>query len=67
MHDGFMVTVSDDYASLERWLAAGGGVRVVDVGPPLTVALLTCDGGQEVQRLTTDDPAVLHRVAELGI
>lgn len=45
---------SDDLAVVLRWQAGGGEVRVLDWGPPLEVALLTCDGGQEMQRVVSD-------------
>ena len=45
---------SDDLAVMLRWRANGGEVRVLDWGPPLQVALITCDGGQEMQRVVSD-------------
>ena len=44
---------SDDLAALLRWQATGGAVQVVAWGPPVVLALLSCDGGQEMQRLTS--------------
>jgi hypothetical protein len=45
----------DPVAVLRRWEAAGAGWRVVSEGPEgLTVALLTCTGGEEVSRFTSD-------------
>ena len=42
---------------LHRWELSGGVWRVAARSPSaLTVALMTCDGGQEVQRLTSADP-----------
>lgn len=46
---------SDDLAAVLRWQASGGEVRVVAWGPPVVVALITCDGGQEMQRITSDE------------
>ena len=46
--------------ALVRWHAAGGVWRVVDRKPDeVTVALLRCDGGEEVERLRSADPAWL--------
>ena len=43
---------------LERWQDAGAVWRVVHRGPDgVAVALLRCDGGEEVGRLTSDAPA----------
>jgi hypothetical protein len=44
---------------LRRWEAAGGVWRVLGSSPAgLTVALCTCTGGEEVDRLTSSDPAL---------
>lgn len=53
---------------LSRWEEAGGTWEVLAVdrtGPTtgLTVALCTCTGGEEVDRLVTDDPEVAAYVA----
>ena len=45
---------SDDLATVLRWEASGGDVEVVHWGPPLVLDLLTCDGGQRMQQLTSD-------------
>lgn len=47
---------SDDLATVLRWQASGGTVQVLAWGPPVMVALITCDGGQEMQRLTSTEP-----------
>ena len=47
---------SDDLAAVLRWQASGGEVRVLAWGPPLVVSLITCDGGQEMQRIVSDEP-----------
>jgi hypothetical protein len=46
--------------TLRRWEEFGGVWRVVlrDTSQ-VTVSLCRCDGGEEVERLTSDDPALL--------
>jgi hypothetical protein len=45
---------------LRRWQDSGGVWRVVSRSAGrVDVALLTCDGGEEMDRLTSTDPAVL--------
>ena len=52
-------------AALERWYAAGAVWRVVDRTPDeVTVALLRCDGGEEVERITSGARAWLDFLAE---
>ena len=42
---------------LERWQMSGAVWRVIERGRShVTVALLRCDGGEEVERLTSADP-----------
>ena len=49
-----------DAASLRRWADNGGVWRVVSrTAAQVEISLLTCDGGQEMDRLTSGDPAVL--------
>jgi hypothetical protein len=49
--------VDDPTEALRRWLDSGGHLRVFAEGTGgLTVALLTCDGGEEMGRLTSGDP-----------
>ncbi len=44
-------------AALERWQAAGGVWQVVArTGSHVIVSLRRCDGGEEVDRLASDDP-----------
>jgi hypothetical protein len=55
----------DRLAELRRWEDSGAYWRVVTSTPEqVTIALLTCDGGEEVGRFTTDDARVLAYVAE---
>ncbi|MBP8919078.1 MAG: hypothetical protein KBG85_05180 [Micropruina sp.] len=37
--------------AVERWLATGGEMRILGSGDPVEVALLSCDGGQEMDRV----------------
>ncbi|UGT61155.1 hypothetical protein [Nocardia asteroides] len=49
----------DPVAALRRWTDSGGTWRVVAGGAgAITVALLPCTGGEEVDRLVSDDPAL---------
>jgi len=44
--------VSTARAALDRWIASGGHWDVVaESGDRVTVALCTCDGGQEMDRV----------------
>jgi len=59
------VTDSDPVEVLRRWRAAGAVWRVVSRTPDrATVALCRCDGGEEVDRLTSDDPRLLAYLDE---
>jgi hypothetical protein len=50
----------DLVADLRRWQDFGGVWRVVTRSPTrVTISLCRCDGGEEVDRLTSEDPAVL--------
>ncbi len=53
---------SDDLATVVRWQASGGEVEVVSWGPPVVVSLCTCDGGQEMQRLTSSAPDLMDHL-----
>lgn len=47
-------------ADLERWQDSGAHWQVIArTGDTVTVALLRCDGGEEVDRFTSNDPALL--------
>ena len=54
---------SDDLAAVLRWQASGGEVQVLAWGPPLVVSLITCDGGQEMQRITSDEADLLTELS----
>lgn len=56
-HTGAM---SDSIARLEHWAAHGGTCRLTPLGAgQAEVVLCRCDGGEEVERFTTADPAVM--------
>jgi len=49
---------------LRRWESSGAIWRVVQRGPTsVEIALMTCSGGEEADRLASDDPELLHYVA----
>jgi hypothetical protein len=51
--------------ALVRWEDHGAVWRVVGrTASEVTVALCRCDGGEEVERLVSDDPALLAFVDE---
>jgi hypothetical protein len=57
------VTPTEDQADpvgrLQRWQAFGAHWVVLDDdGDRVTVSLCRCDGGEEVERLTSDDPSL---------
>ena len=57
--------MSDALGYLRRWEEAGATWRVVVRTPAeVEIALLTCDAGEEVDRLRTSDPDVLDYVAD---
>ena len=52
-------------AALLRWEEHGALWRVVaHTGTAVTVSMCTCDGGTEVDRLTSDDPELVAFVDE---
>jgi hypothetical protein len=54
----------DPVGVLHRWEERGAVWRVLGRTPTgLEVSLLTCDGGEEVERLVSDDPALAEYVA----
>ena len=55
--------MSDALARLRRWEESGATWRVLVRTPDdVEIALLTCDAGEEVDRLRSADPAVLKHV-----
>lgn len=51
----------DRVAELQRWQDSGAVWQVVSHrGESVTVALLRCDGGEEMERFTSDDPQLLE-------
>ncbi|KWX20248.1 MULTISPECIES: hypothetical protein [Mycolicibacterium] len=53
----------DRVADLQRWEDSGGHWQVIArTKDGLTVALLRCDGGEEVDRFTSIDPSLLDYV-----
>ncbi len=56
--------MDDPVEQLQRWEEAGATWRVLARRPDsVTVALCRCDGGEEVERLDSDDPRLLDYVA----
>ena len=54
----------DPVGQLQRWEDFGGVWRVVARdGSLTTIALCRCDAGEEVDRLTSDDPELLDFLA----
>lgn len=50
----------DHVEELRRWEDSGAQWQVVArTASRLTIALLRCDGGEEAERLVSDDPALL--------
>ena len=57
--------VSAGAAALRRWRDSGGTWRVLARhGDTVTVALLTCDAGEEVDRITATDPLLVRLLDE---
>ncbi|GAY15592.1 hypothetical protein [Mycobacterium sp. shizuoka-1] len=55
----------DPVAQLKRWEDAGAHWAVLDRhAHSVTVALYRCDGGEEVDRFSSADPALLAYVRE---
>lgn len=53
----------DRVADLQRWEDSGAHWCVVTrTSDSLTIALLRCDGGEEVDRFTSSDPRLLEFV-----
>lgn len=60
--------MSDDpVAVLRRWENAGAHWAVIERRrDAVTIALLRCDGGEEVERFTSADPALLAFLKDRG-
>ncbi|GFG50196.1 hypothetical protein [Mycolicibacterium agri] len=57
--------VVDRVAELQRWEDAGAVWSVVSrTQDRVTIALLRCDGGEEVDRFTSDDPRLLEYIGQ---
>ncbi|GID96219.1 hypothetical protein ACFQFC_38820 [Amorphoplanes digitatis] len=57
--------MSEALTRLLRWEESGGNWRVLVRTPDaVELALLTCDAGEEVDRLLTADPAVLDHLGD---
>ena len=55
----------DRVAELQRWQDSGAVWEVISrMGGRVTVALLRCDGGEEVDRFTSDDPRLLAFIGD---
>jgi hypothetical protein len=55
---------TDRVAELQRWQDSGAVWEVISrKGAMVTIGLLRCDGGEEVDRFTSDDP---HLLAFIG-
>jgi len=54
----------DRVAELQRWQDSGAVWEVISrKGGRVTVAMLRCDGGEEVDRFTSDDPRLLSFIS----
>jgi len=55
----------DRAAELQRWQDSGGVWEVIyRGGGGVTVALLRCDGGEDVDRFTSDEPRLLAFIGD---
>ena len=55
----------DRVAELQRWQDSGAVWEVIArTGSGVTVGLLRCDGGEEVDRFTSDDPRLLAFIGD---
>jgi hypothetical protein len=55
----------DRVAELQRWQDSGAVWEVISrKGDRVTVALLRCDGGEEVDRFTSEDPGLLAFIGD---
>ena len=59
-----MTAPTSALSRLRRWQDAGGTWQVVSRSEhEVTIALCRCDGGEEADRFTSDDDALLAHVA----
>lgn len=55
----------DRVAELQRWQDSGALWEVLArKGGAVTIALLRCDGGEEMERFTSDDPRLLAFIGD---
>ena len=55
----------DRVAELQRWEDSGAVWEVISrKGDSVTIVLLRCDGGEEVDRFTPDDPRLLAFIGD---
>ena len=55
----------DRVAELQRWQDSGARWEVLaQQSDSVTVALLRCDGGEEMDRFTSDDPRLLAFIGD---
>jgi hypothetical protein len=55
--------MDDDLETVQRWEEFGAAWEVVHRTPDqVTLSLLRCDGGEEVSRLVSSDPALLAHI-----
>lgn len=58
---------SPDLDALQRWEDAGGQWHLVAHNESLVrIALCRCDGAEEVQRITSRDPALMRYVGRVA-
>jgi hypothetical protein len=63
---------ADPVERLTRWELFGGAWQVVDrgsdgpSGAPVTISLCRCDGGEELERLTSSDARLLDWLGDRG-
>ena len=58
------MTTDDAVEAVRRWELSGGHWRVLaDDGTRLTVSLMTCDGGEEMSRVESEDEVLRTYVA----
>jgi hypothetical protein len=55
----------DRVAEIQRWQDSGAVWQVIArSGATVTIALLRCDGGEEMDRFTSDDPRLLAFIGD---